>query len=135
MAVQVWRCRRVQKGVKCDTLNLRTKQKCTTCGAPRPKRKQPAHRAVLNDLPYEWWAERYGEACNICGATAKTRRLHRDHDHSTGEARGLLCFPCNTALPNRIDPEWLSAAAEYLERGGAPSRAPRKDQPMNQRGV
>lgn len=121
----VWRCQRVKQGIKCSTLNLRTKQKCTACGGPRPKRKQPAHRAVLVDLPYEWWVERFGERCGICGALPGTRRLHRDHDHGSGVARGILCFRCNTALPNRVDAAWLRAAADYLDRArGVPLDAP-----------
>jgi hypothetical protein len=42
--------------------------------------------------------------------------LHRDHDHATGMARGILCFRCNTALPARVDAAWLRAAADYLDR-------------------
>ena len=111
----VWRCRKVTKGVKCGTLNLRVKQKCSTCGGPRPKRKQPAHRAVLSEMPYEQWVARYGEVCGICGRepTAK-RRLDRDHCHGSGEPRGLLCARCNRALPSWVTTEWLLDAAAYV---------------------
>lgn len=37
-------------------------------------------------------------SCSICGVTAKeseTKRLVRDHNHTTGMIRGLLCDKCN----------------------------------------
>ncbi|MEU3052209.1 endonuclease VII domain-containing protein [Streptomyces griseus] len=45
-----------------------------------------------------------GGKCAICRwATGKTRRLSVDHDHKTGEVRGLLCRPCNTILGHARD--------------------------------
>lgn len=35
------------------------------------------------------------KACEICGSTEK---LSIDHDHSTGNYRGVLCYRCNVAL-------------------------------------
>lgn len=104
------------KGVACGTLNLRVKQRCTTCGGPRPARKKPAHTAAL-DMPYEFWVGSYGEVCGICGRAPKPgRKLHRDHDHKTGRPRGLLCFRCNAALRSYMTLEWMRAAVAYLER-------------------
>lgn len=73
------------------------------------------HRRALEE-PYEAWVERYGERCGICGAPPKTKRLHRDHDHRTGRARGLLCFRCNRLLPTYATLEWLRSAVAYIER-------------------
>lgn len=112
-----WTCQRVRGGVKCGQVNARINQKCKRCEGPRPKRKQPAHRAVLAERPYGWWVELFGERCGICGAErTPARRLDRDHDHKTGAVRGLLCHRCNRALPHWANAEWLRAAAAYLER-------------------
>jgi hypothetical protein len=74
------------------------------------------------DKPYEEWVAMFGvdgiERCSIClrERSEKDRRLQRDHDHLSGRPRGLLCVRCNRALPSWMTPEWLRAAADYLER-------------------
>lgn len=104
-----WTCR------KCRTRHPRTKQICP-CGVRRPKTRKPKH-AVALDLPYEEWIARFGDRCGICGREATpVRRLDRDHDHRTGEPRGLLCHRCNRALPSFVTVEWLEAALRYLRR-------------------
>lgn len=104
-----WTCR------KCRTRHPRRKQVCP-CGARRPKRRAPRHLVAL-ELPYEEWVARFGNKCGICGTPASNvRRLDRDHDHVTGEPRGLLCHRCNRALPNWITTDWLLKAVRYLQR-------------------
>lgn len=39
--------------------------------------------------------EQLGEACNACGSLPG---VHVDHDHLTGQVRGLLCADCNTRV-------------------------------------
>lgn len=62
-----------------------------------------------------------GNACAICrdplDAHKRNRRAHVDHDHKTGEVRGILCGRCNPALGAFRDrPELLEAAAQYLRQ-------------------
>jgi len=54
--------------------------------------------------------------CAICFREPKKRRLHVDHNHSTGKIRGLLCFRCNYGLSWLSgDPVKFRRAADYLE--------------------
>lgn len=57
-----------------------------------------------------------GGKCAICQrATGARRRLAVDHNHATGEVRGLLCSICNKLLGQARDsPEFFVRAAEYL---------------------
>ena len=57
--------------------------------------------------------------CKICGTDrpGKKGRFHIDHNHSTGEVRGLLCHYCNVSLGGFKDnPDLLRAAATYVEK-------------------
>jgi hypothetical protein len=42
-----------------------------------------------------------GGTCAICAEaiSLSDRRSHIDHDHETGKVRGILCAPCNQAIP------------------------------------
>lgn len=71
----------------------------------------------------ELWQLQEGK-CAICGLLMnpkgrKKNSLCVDHNHKTGEVRGLLCRGCNHAIGNLYDdPEVIMNAAEYLiERG------------------
>ena len=55
--------------------------------------------------------------CATCGDEESGRGLFVDHDHETGEVRGLLCHNCNSSLglvKDNIDT--LKAMIEYLEK-------------------
>ena len=109
---RLWTC------PKCKVKNERRFTKCRAEGCTGRKRKvsRPAHLSAL-DEPYEVWVERYGEQCGICGAKpAPKKKLQRDHDHETGEPRGLLCFRCNRFLTRWMTIPWLEAAIRYLRR-------------------
>ena len=42
--------------------------------------------------------------------------MHLDHDHESGQLRGILCFRCNNALGDfHDDLPLLRAAIRYLE--------------------
>jgi hypothetical protein len=55
-----------------------------------------------------------GEGCDICGK--RTKRMAIDHDHDTGEVRGILCKDCNLILGwVKDDAVRLRNMAAYLE--------------------
>jgi hypothetical protein len=66
----------------------------------------------VEDIP-----TKQGGRCAICGAMLLLgSHTHVDHDHDTGQVRGLLCVNCNNGLGQFRDrPELLRAAATYLE--------------------
>lgn len=55
--------------------------------------------------------------CAICQGKPRKYALAVDHDHKTGEIRGLLCSKCNHKLLGSAndDPARLRRAADYLE--------------------
>jgi len=53
--------------------------------------------------------------CATCGKHEK--RLHVDHNHTTGYVRGLLCLHCNISIGNAHDSSTvLRAMADYLDK-------------------
>ena len=62
----------------------------------------------------EMWNEQ-GGVCAICEEPQKNRKLAVDHDHDTGEVRGLLCTSCNLGIGNLKDSiDILESAINYL---------------------
>jgi Recombination endonuclease VII len=81
------------------------------------------HRYGIGDDEVDAMIEAQAQLCPICRRPLGAKP-HVDHDHGTGEVRGLLCFTCNVGLGNfGDDAERLERAAIYL-RGSltAPSR-------------
>jgi hypothetical protein len=63
--------------------------------------------------------EAQGGKCAICRVKDAE---HVDHDHVTGDVRGILCFTCNVGLGSFNDePERLLLAHRYLTRPTAES--------------
>jgi hypothetical protein len=57
------------------------------------------------------------EQGGLCAACRTDAAVHVDHDHRTGQVRGMLCFLCNQALGNvRDDVERLERLITYLHR-------------------
>lgn len=76
----------------------------------------------ISIVDYDNLFEDQGGRCAICGSEDSrngNRGLVVDHDHATGQVRGLLCGTCNTALGKfRDDPTILLSAISYLDRAG-----------------
>ncbi len=72
----------------------------------------------LSTEQYEAMIVAHEGKCHVCKQppTGRWKRLHVDHDHSTGVIRGLLCSGCNLALGHvRDNPQTLRDLATYLE--------------------
>lgn len=80
---------------------------------------------------YEKLLRRQKGVCAICGCEAvgsprrggeKRRGGSVDHDHKTGQVRGILCGLCNLMLGHAKDrPDVLRAAADYLDKSAEPT--------------
>lgn len=54
--------------------------------------------------------------CAICGRQTN-KSLHVDHNHTTGNVRGLLCFSCNSIIGySKESRQILTQAISYLSR-------------------
>ena len=69
---------------------------------------------------YDGLLARQDEKCPVClkHHSEFPTRLAVDHDHKSGEVRGLLCNYCNHRVVGRHrDPSLLRRVADYLEVG------------------
>ena len=90
----------------------------------RPKRRVPVHARTLRDNTYEHYVqvsrEIHGvedESCTVCGRPRhEAMRHHRDHDHGTGQPRGVVCFQCNSLMPRLLTLDRSRLITAYLER-------------------
>jgi hypothetical protein len=99
-------------------------QPCKSCyntTGEYEKRKKLYNRNVklkkynLSLTEYNEFAASQYDRCAICGESTKNT-LHIDHDHTTGNVRGLLCPNCNIGLGNfKDDVTRLWNAIAYLE--------------------
>ena len=53
--------------------------------------------SFIYDVIYTWW-----DNCDVCGCKIKHGRTGTykclDHNHKTGEIRGIVCVGCNTKI-------------------------------------
>lgn len=88
------------------------------CGACCPECQHHnlvRNRYGISGSAYELLLVQQNRACAICLQPPSGRRLAVDHNHVTGQVRGLLCVKCNAAL-ERLDthPNWAEQAIQYL---------------------
>lgn len=96
----------------------------TECKPCRSRIAQAYHYGVsVGDI--EELIHKADNRCMICGThaedvphqTFKHNPLVVDHDHTTGELRGILCPTCNAGLGHFKDsPELLIKAINYLKQ-------------------
>ena len=102
---------------------------CKTCfkKASKESRERLGKRHIKNNnlrFNYDIDIEQFDQMMEDCGGQcvcgskrgrANREALHVDHNHSTGQVRGLLCSKCNRAIGLVEDPEVLRKLADYLE--------------------
>lgn len=115
------------------------RSQCRQCRATTPsaqRARRSNHLKRIYGITHERWEELYdsqGGVCAICKLpetritrpNAKTvalgskPRLSVDHDHTTGEVRGLLCYKCNIGIGHLQDNiTLLEEAIRYLKKYG-----------------
>jgi hypothetical protein len=95
--------------------------RCATHHRIQKKRNSEKAHGRLIENNYGITLEQYrkilalqGGKCAICQiATGRAKRLAVDHDHQTGEVRGILCGPCNLMI-GRLSVAGLLRAINYL---------------------
>lgn len=99
--------------------------RCKACGKKcrRPEQNRIynlRHKYGISEDKYIKLLVAQGRRCAICQTASPGGQgnvFHVDHDHATGEIRGLLCTKCNTGIGHlNDDPDRLEAAAKYLRR-------------------
>jgi hypothetical protein len=94
---------------KDPTLYYATASYCPPCDRDRKYGLQPNEYAELLFLQ--------GGVCAICGEDSD-KKLVVDHDHDSGQVRGLLCGRCNHGLGMLGDNvEGVRRALDYLTKG------------------
>jgi recombination endonuclease VII len=98
--------------------------RCLACWRIEKKRRSKvAHGRRIEALygitesEYTALYEAQGRKCAICQrASGARKRLAVDHDHKTGEVRGLLCGWCNFEIIGKSneDPTFFQRAIDYL---------------------
>lgn len=82
----------------------------------------------IDQAGYEALLEAQGGVCAICALPPKSGEpLHVDHDHQSGEVRGLLCLSCNVRA-GFIEHPLYEATLAYLSRSKERVETPRSEQ-------
>lgn len=74
----------------------------------------------ITEEQYNELLEKQNNSCALCKKNREhfDRRFAVDHDHQSGEIRGLLCFYCNHKLIGRHrDADLLRRMADYVSQG------------------
>jgi hypothetical protein len=87
----------------------------------KSRAKNLKNRFGLSLEEYDFMLEQQGDCCAICGTDSPGShgRFVVDHNHTTNEVRGLLCWSCNVGIGHLQDnPQILLSAFNYLSTRG-----------------
>jgi len=95
----------------------------TPCRPPDYKRLERTYGIKENE--YKRLLKSQKGVCFICQRDPRSFKVRKyrhnlcvDHDHNTGEIRGLLCRHCNTQISRWLqdDPDKIKRVLKYFER-------------------
>lgn len=97
---------------------------CRICKLERDRSTKLKYRFGITVDDYNRMLDEQGHVCAVCGEIetvvdhrGRIRMLSVDHDHETGEVRGLLCFSCNVGIGAfKEQRSLIEAAAHYLKQ-------------------
>lgn len=97
--------------------------KTAVSAATKKRREDPNYRLAESLKKYGLTVDEYHSIlasqkgrCYVCLKKPEDKRLVVDHNHDTGEVRGLLCHRCNSALGMLSDMAWrVRRLYHYLE--------------------
>lgn len=91
--------------------------KCRACESNHQLESRLASKYGITLTQYDMLLEAQEDRCAICRRKPRSKRLAVDHNHKTGEVRGLLCMTCNHRLLGAAmeNPTILRRAADYLD--------------------
>jgi len=70
----------------------------------------------LTPEAYQKLIDAHDGKCQLCFTSFEDRRPVVDHDHVTGDVRGILCHYCNRLLAGIDDATWLERAIKYVKK-------------------
>lgn len=90
--------------------------RCKSCNSSASRAKSIEDKYGITEERYQELFKQQKGRCAVCGNKPRTMWLAVDHDHKTGEVRGLLCKRCNHDLlgGGHDDVEVLWRAVLYL---------------------
>lgn len=87
---------------------------CFTC-TPTKGWQARYRRYGITKPMYDKMIEKQDGKCVLCLVSLEhDLNTTIDHDHNTGEIRGILCRGCNMVLARFEDPEYLARIFKYL---------------------
>jgi hypothetical protein len=91
--------------------------KCKDCKKQESRADHLRRSFGLSVADHEQLLAQQGGVCAICGDESPA---HTDHDHGSGQVRGLLCARCNLGIGQFLDdPVRMEAAIAYLDETSA----------------
>jgi hypothetical protein len=120
-------------------LTVASGSRCRDCAsaaahASRLKSTYTIHGRPFTDDDYDDLFRAQHGRCYLCGRESRTRRLVVDHDHVSGQVRGLLCpdpdWGCNLKVVARFDADpsplmMVERLRRYLSGDTPAARLPR----------